>query len=184
MADLPAWMTLHGPMLCSKEILGRYQVHIWNVSIIKADLKNQRFATCLTSREVCSFCPSSELQYSAFWVLLGYPEGYWMNQSGLPLPGLVFSSFHLKYVYWGQNTWACFESDAEEEKVNCADTVVSKAVVVGSPAGGMCGCLQKCLFSGMRILPVDVHKLIWGKNALKPRAIQPDVSTMTSAKEW
>lgn len=49
-------------------ILGRYQGHIWNVSITKADLKNQRFATCLTSTEVCSFCPASELWYSAFWV--------------------------------------------------------------------------------------------------------------------
>lgn len=29
-----------------------------------------------------------------------------------------------------------------ETKVNCADTVVAKAVVVGSPAGGMCGCSQ------------------------------------------
>lgn len=59
--------------------------------------------------------------------------------------------------------------------------MVSKAVVVSSPAGGMCGCSQNAYLT-MRILPKDTQKPIWGKNALKPRAIQPAVSTMTSAK--
>lgn len=66
----------------------------------QTDLRNQMFATCLSSTEVCSSVLPLSYDTLLSGFRLGYSEGYWMIQSGLPFHGLVFALFHLKYAYW------------------------------------------------------------------------------------